>query len=150
MRKLITAALGLALVGALAAPAFAAPGDATLTVTVPSSVSFAFTSATTCNFGLVPPGGTSEQLNCLTYNVTANIPWQLTLEGQGSNPQGVSFDARKNGNGAYTVNLAGSGLLVWRTGTASGSFGDDFRVNVADFATAGQKTYPIQYVVSAT
>lgn len=150
MKKLIVSLAAFALVAALAAPAFADDSDpAQLTVTVPAAVTFSFNGASVCNFGIVPPGASSEQLSCLNYTINANVPWQLTLGPAGGNPPGVTFDARKNGDTGYTTNIGGSGAQVWRTGAAGGTFADDFRANVAANASAGVKTLDISYVTTA-
>jgi hypothetical protein len=154
MRKvtsaITSAALGLVMLGLLAIPASAGnTGNGTLTVTVPSSVSFTFTSATTCNFGTVPAGTSSEAPGCLTYDIGANVPWKLQYTTD-TKPAGIQFAIRKNEVGTTYTNLAGDVAVPnWRTGSDPGSFSDDFKVTVDAGTSAGAVSQHITYLVAA-
>lgn len=160
MRKftLTIASLALALGVALPAQAESDSDTATLSVTVETAINFTFVDAT-CDFPSVLPGTTTEELDCLQWNVITNNAAGWTLEVMaGARPAAFSvggtskFQVRRGDEtGAYTDVPNGSTVAaVWETGTygISANYNDDVRIVTGAALAAGNHSQTLQYTAT--
>jgi hypothetical protein len=157
-RIVVSLALFAGLV-AFAAPAQAADnGTGQLTVSVPASITFAFTQGhDAVNFGSVPAGQSANGGNAyLEYAVTSNgSNWNLqaTSTVPGTDPsQFPIFGIRKNDNAGAFTSLTNNSLQPnpWRSGSSGTStFKDYVKVDVGASVPPGNYNATIAYQATA-
>lgn len=128
--------------------------DATLTVTVPNSITLTFTDGTE-DFGTVLAGAQSTRNDSISYDVVTN-----NLDGGRVNLGPIVFDdtsgitwkiSQTDFSGPPTYTLAptnGNFVSNWRTFNTAGtrSYSDDYQVTVGTSTVAGNYTLIMSYV----